>query len=199
MAILVVGLLAGGALGRTPGPGPVASSGSSLAPASAPREGSGAVTVVEFSDFQCPACAAVSPGLQQLVDDGSITLVYRYFPLPQHQNATLAARAAAAAQLQGKFWPLHDSMFSSQQAWESLSNSDASAYFTQLATDAGLDVERWKADMDTAAVRDAVQADAQAADTLRLPGTPSLFINGTLYSGSLTVDALRAAVAAAGS
>jgi len=132
------------------------------------------------------------------VDEGSITLVYRYFPLPQHQNALLAARAAEAAQQQDKFWPFHDQLFSTQQAWESLSSSDASAYFANIASTLGLDVEKWKADLDTSAVRDAVQADADAASSLKLPGTPSLFINGSLYNGSLSLDAIRAAVAAAG-
>ncbi len=197
MAILVVGLLAGAALGQAQ-PEPVASPGASLAPATAPSQGTGPVTVVEFSDFQCPACAAVSPELNQLVGEGSITLVYRYFPLPQHQNALLAARAAEAAQQQDKFWPFHDQLFSTQQAWENLSSSDASAYFANIASTLGLDVEKWKADLDTSAVRDAVQADADAASSLKLPGTPSLFINDTLYNGSLSIDAIRSAVTAAG-
>jgi protein-disulfide isomerase len=197
MAILVAGLLLGNALGHASTNVPTASGSASLAPESAPREGSGPVTVVEFSDFQCPACAAVSPELQQLVDDGSITLVYRYFPLPQHQNAVLAARAAAAAQIQGKFWPMHDSLFSTQTSWENLSNDQALQYFTNLATSAGLDISTWKADVSGSAVRDAVQADYDAAGGLQLPGTPSIFINGKAYNGSLSVSALRSAVTAA--
>ncbi len=199
MAILVVGLLFGAAVGQGAVNVPSAGAEVSLAPASAPREGSGAVTVVEFSDFQCPACAAVSPELQQLVDDGSITLVYRYFPLPQHQNALLAARAAAAAQIQDKFWPIHDSLFATQGSWENLSNDQALAYFTNLATSAGMDVSTWRSDIDSSAVRQAVQADADEASSLQLPGTPSLFVNGVPYNGSLTLDALRSAVTAAGS
>lgn len=197
MAILVVGLLLGSAVGQGSTNVPTASGNATLAPATAPQEGSGPVTVVEFSDFQCPACAAVSPELQQLVDDGSITLTYRYFPLPQHQNALLAARAAAAAQIQGKFWPMHDRLFSTQTAWESLSNDQATTYFTQLATDAGLDVPTWKADLEGSAARQAVQTDADTASTLQLPGTPSIFINGQPYNGSLSLDGLRSAVAAA--
>ncbi len=197
MAILVVGLLLGGAIGQRAANDPSAGPQGGLAPATAAREGSGPVTVVEFSDFQCPACAAVSPYLQQLVDDGSITLVYRYFPLPQHTNALLAARAAAAAQIQGTFWPLHDSLFDTQATWESLSNDQATAYFTQLATDAGLDVSTWKADLVGAAARQAVQADYDEAGTRQLPGTPSIFINGQPYTGSLSLDGLRSAVATA--
>jgi len=198
MVILVVGLLLGNALGQAATNLPTASSGASLAPESAPREGSGPVTVVEFSDFQCPACAAVSPELQQLVDDGSITLVYRYFPLPQHQNAVLAARAAAAAQRQDKFWPMHDSLFTTQTSWENLSNDHAMQYFTNLATGVGLDVSTWQADINSSSVGAAVQADADAAGSLQLPGTPSIFIDGQPYNGSLSLDGLRAAVTAVG-
>jgi len=128
MAIVVASLLVGGALGRS-GPGPSANPGAnttgSLAPASAPRTGSGPVTVVEFADYECPACQAVAPELQQLVTDGSITLVYRYFPLPQHSLAVLAAQAAQAATLQGKFWPMHDLLFSTHAAWENMSSDEA--------------------------------------------------------------------------
>ncbi len=198
MAILVVGLLLGNALGHVATNVPAATGDASLVPTSAPSEGSGPVTVVEFSDFQCPACAAVAPELQQLVDEGSITLVYRYFPLPQHQNADLAARAAAAAQRQDKFWPMHDSLFTTQTSWENLSNDAAVGYFTNLATSAGLDVSTWTSDLTGSSVRAAVQADSDAATTLHLPGTPSLFINGQLYTGSLSLDGLRAAVTAAG-
>src|SRR4029077_18663377 len=97
-----------GRSGHGPSATPGANTTGSLAPASAPRTGSGPVTVVEFADYECPACQAVAPELQQLVTDGSITLVYRYFPLPQHSLAVLAAQAAQAATLQGKFWPMHD-------------------------------------------------------------------------------------------
>jgi protein-disulfide isomerase len=197
-AFVVVGFLAAGALaGGANGTPPVASGGSILAPASAPRVGSGPVTVVEFADYQCPACAAVAPELQRLVDEGRITLVYRNFPLPQHQNAVLAARAAVAAGPQDMFWQLHDLLFASHASWESLSSSDATAYFARLAGQAGLDVARWQADLGTSTVADTVSSDAAAAANLHLNSTPSIFINARLYTGSLSLDALRSAVAAA--
>jgi protein-disulfide isomerase len=200
MTIVVASLLVGGALGRT-GPGPSANPGANptgnLAPASAPRTGSGPVTVVEFADYECPACQAVAPELQQLVTDGSITLVYRYFPLPQHSLAVLAARAAQAASLQGKFWPMHDLLFSTHAAWENLSSDDARAYFGGLASRAGLGVQRWQADLTSPAVAEAVSSDAAAASALGLPGTPSIFINGSYYQDGLTLDQLHSAVAAA--
>ena len=196
MAILVVGLLAGSALaGGVASPSP--SAGSDLAPSSAPHIGHGAVTVVEFADFQCPACAEASPELQQLVDEGSITLVYRYFPLPQHPLAQLTATAAAAAELQGKFWQLHDKLFATQGDWTNLDQTGATRYITQLATQAGLDLARWHSDWQSASVAATVTSDATAAVGLSLPQTPSIFINGTFYQGSLKEADLQSAVAAA--
>jgi len=110
----------------------------------------------------------------------------------------LAARAAAAAGLQDKFWELHDLLFATQPSWESLSTSDATAYFAQLAGQAGLDVARWQVDLGTSTVADTVSGDAAAAANLHLNSTPSIFINERLYTGSLSPDALRSAVAAAG-
>jgi protein-disulfide isomerase len=197
MSLLVIGLLFGGAVTAARTPSPSASTSVDLVPSTAPRTGTGSVTVVEFADFQCPSCAAAAPELQTLVDEGSITLVYRMFPLPQHQNAELAARAALAANLQGKFWPMHDQLFATQTSWQNLSDSAARAYFTQLATSVGLNVAQWTKDLDSSAVANLVASDLQAAETLNLPGTPSLFINGQPYSGGLTLDDLRSAVTAA--
>jgi protein-disulfide isomerase len=200
MSLVVVGLLVGGAIntpGPHPGPSSSAAASSGIAPASAPRIGTGPVTVVEFADYQCPACAVVSPELQTLVDEKRITLVYRMFPLPQHKNAELTARAAVAADLQDKFWPMHDRLFATQSAWENLSDAEARAYLTQLATQVGLDVTRWTQDLDSTAASDQVATDLDAAETLGLPGTPSLFIDGQLYNGGLSLADLRSAVIAA--
>ena len=199
MSLLVIGLLIGGAATATQAPtGPSASLGVVLAPSTAPVAGSGPVTVVEFADFQCPTCAAVAPELQTLVSEKRITLIYRFFPLPQHQNADLAARVAVAAQIQGKFWPMHDQLFATQSNWADMSDAAARAYFAQLATSLGLDVTKWTVDLDSSSVANLVASDLQAAETLNLPGTPSLFVNGHPYSGGFTLDDLRSAVAAAG-
>ncbi len=199
MGLLVAGLLTGGAVTTlgTPSPQPSAVAASILAPSTAPRTGSGPVTVVEFADYQCPACAAVAPELQTLVNERRITLVFRSFPLPQHANAVLTAHAAEAAALQGKFWPMHDQLFATQAAWENLSADQARSYVSHVATSLGLDVTRWQHDLDSSAVANAVASDLAAAEALSLPGTPSLFINGHLYSGGLSLDQLRSAVVAA--
>ncbi|HEY7463430.1 MAG TPA: thioredoxin domain-containing protein [Candidatus Limnocylindria bacterium] len=146
--------------------------------------------VVVFSDFQCPACARVAPMVEQLADDGSATLVYRYFPLTTiHANAEAAARAAEAARRQDRFWPFHDLLFSSQAQWSDLPPDEASAFFTQLAAEVSLDVSTWQADL--AAAADVVQADMAEAQRLQLRGTPTIFIEGQLYRGTLSLDGLR--------
>lgn len=195
MALLVGGLLVVGAI-DAPAPVP---GGGALAPATSPRLGNGAVTVVEFSDFQCPACASVSPVLQQLAAGDEISLVYRHFPLTSiHANATPAARAAAAAQRQDAFWPMAEALFARQSEWESLPAGEADAYFAALAGQLGLDGARWSADYASAGVRDQVAGDARAAADLQLRGTPTLYIDGRPYEGPITLEAMRAAIGARG-
>jgi protein-disulfide isomerase len=154
--------------------------------------------VVEFADFQCPGCAVAAPILQQLAAAGDVTLVARYFPLNQiHPNADRSARAAAAANLQGAYWPMSEQLYAQQAAWENLGAADADAYFATLASTLGLDVERWRADYTGSAVASVIARDLDAARQLNLPGTPSILINGVYYDGSLSLDALRSAVARA--
>jgi len=194
-AVLAVGaLLAMGATGGTPGPSP---EGSSLAPAGNPHLGAGPVEVVEFADFQCPGCATVAPILADLAESNAMTLVFRYFPLDSiHANADASARATEAAHQQGRFWEMSAAIYARQGAWKDLSSTDADAFFRSVAADVGLDVEAWQAAYESDEVAAAVDVDRQAAEGMGLTGTPTLFIDGRLYSGSLSEDAIRAAVAA---
>lgn len=134
------------------------------------------VTIVEWADFECPACAATSPILDQALAayPGQVRLVYKHFPLSMHQNAESAARAAVAAQKQGKFWELHHALFTNQH------NLDE-AGLKKLAAEVGLDVKQWDADRRSEAVADAVTADRKAGEKLGLRGTPSIFINGRAF------------------
>jgi protein-disulfide isomerase/uncharacterized membrane protein len=161
-----------------------------------PRLGNGPVQVVVFSDFECPACAAVAPWLEQLAADASATVIYRYFPLVAiHPNAAAAARAAQAAHEQGAFWAYHDRLFGSQTTWAKLSPAEAAAIFERIAADLGLDVVRWKHDLAQAGAP--VEADRVIAQRLSLRGTPSIFIDGRPYSGRLMQSALAEAVQSA--
>lgn len=194
-AVAVAALLAVGATGGSPSRSPAPST---LAPAGSPRLGNGAVEVVEFADFQCPGCAAVAPILADMAASNTMTLVYRYFPLGDiHPNAEASSRAAAAADRQGAFWPMSEALYARQSAWEALPATDADAYFLALAGELGLAADRWQVDYTSAEVAAAVSTDRGAALALGLSGTPTLFIAGRQYTGALSADGIRAAIASA--
>ena len=137
------------------------------------------VTLVEFSDFQCPHCAAAHPELQRLLSefDGRLRLVYKYFPLSSHSRAVPASRAAEAARAQGKFWEMHDMLFEHQRELE---DADLQKYAAQL----GLDVERFTRDMNSDAVAQKVDADRALGIRLGIEATPSFFVDGRAFRES---------------
>jgi protein-disulfide isomerase len=156
---------------------PVGEQENSKGPADAP------LTLVEYSDFQCPACAAYQPLIEQVLNEpelnGKIRTVYRHFPLTNiHPNALQAARAAQAAAAQGKFWEMHDLLFKEQSAWSKLPAAAAGEKFLGYASSLGLDAERWKQDRDGSAVNEKVDADVAGANDARVNSTPTFFING---------------------
>jgi protein-disulfide isomerase len=164
-----------------------------------PRLGKGPVEVVVYSDFQCPACAVAGPVLSGLAEEGSVSVVYRYFALVSiHANAKAAAEAAQAAALQGRFWEFHDALFARQAVWADLAGSDATLAFEAIAVEIGLDAARWRADATSSAVTDVVASDGRQAEELRLSGTPTIFVDGVRYRGPLNREAIAQAVEAAG-
>lgn len=130
-------------------------------------------TLVEFSDFQCPACSAFAPVVKQILQTfpEDVRLAYRHFPLPTHANARLAAIAAEAAGQQKSFWEYHDMLFENQQALE---EEDLIRY----AEDLGLNVERFKQDLDNDDLAQAVQRDVETGNTIGVNATPTFFLNG---------------------
>jgi protein-disulfide isomerase len=153
------------------------------------------VTLIVFADFECPACKGEAPELRAAVDShrGQAKLVFKHFPLTQvHAFAEPAARAAQAAHLQGKFWEMHDKLFEHQNALEP---EDLERYATEL----GLDVAKWKADMNSEPVKQKVAQDQADGMKLEFGGTPAVYVNGRehtplLWGGELEAwidDALR--------
>lgn len=137
------------------------------------------VTLVEFGDYQCPACYQYYPLVKQVQEkyNDQIAFQFRNFPLVQrHSNAMIAARAAEAAGMQNKFWEMHDMLFQNQQNWAEASN--AGTYFEQFAEQLGLDLNKFKEDMNSAVVLEAINADVAAAQALGATGTPVFAING---------------------
>lgn len=150
------------------------------------------VTIIEYSDFQCPACGKVYPMMKKAVQefDGKIRFAYRHFPLVQiHQNAELAAEAAEAAGLQGKFWEMHDMLFDKQNNWGA--SKDAKKFFTQYAGELGMDKARFESDLVSDAVKQKIKNSRSETARLNLGGTPSIFINDKIIDNPGSYDELK--------
>jgi protein-disulfide isomerase len=139
----------------------------------------GAVTVTEYADFQCPACAQFYPIVSQVKEDfkDQVRFEFKHFPLVQiHPNATTAHRAAQAAAIQGKFWEMHDLLYEQQQAWSE--STSASTIFEGYAGQIGLDVEKYKLDAASSEVLTVINADIESGKNLDVSATPTFFIDG---------------------
>ncbi len=153
------------------------------------------VKIEEFGDFQCPSCAALSPALSQAEQKyhGKLYVIFRQFPLASHPHAQEAARAAEAAGLQGRFWEMHDLLYGSQLMWTRA--AETRELFNQFAKSLGLDVERFKIDLESEQVKARIVADQQRAASLGVNRTPAIFINGErLPDSSLNQKALQEAI-----
>lgn len=149
------------------------------------------VALVEYADFQCPACKAWEPTVKEVIKESgsNFVFVYRYFPLAQiHQNALGAAKAAEAASRQGKFWEMHDQLYANQEAWGSALN--ASEYFSKYATSIGLDMAKYNADIASKEVEDRILSDMKEGNKAGVQGTPSFYLNGSKLTLNST-DALK--------
>ncbi len=139
------------------------------------------IVIMEYSDFQCPACKAYFPIIKQLMSEYSddIAFVYRHYPLTSiHANAEPAARAAEAASIQGKFWEMHDKLFENQSEWSELSTKLAEDKFAEYAEAIGLDIDKFKTDLDSKDTKERVRSDSQSALRAGLNSTPTFFIDG---------------------
>jgi protein-disulfide isomerase len=150
-------------------------------PAKGPAEAP--VTIVEFSDFQCPFCSRLNPTLEQVMSTYGtrVRLVFRQFPLPIHQNASKAAEAALCANEQGKFWQMHDAMFKDQGGL-------AVEGLKAKAAGIGLDANSFAACLDNGKEADAVKADLKAGQDLGVNGTPAIFVNGRFLNGAVPYE-----------
>lgn len=141
----------------------------------------GPVTLIEYADYQCPACGAYYPVTKQLLATygDHLRLVYRNFPLiTVHKNALTAAYAAEAADLQGKFWEYHDHLFETQNTWSTL--DDPTETFIGYATDLGLNADQFRSDMQSKSVKDRVAADMRSGNNAKVTGTPTFYLDGQL-------------------
>jgi protein-disulfide isomerase len=163
----------------------VAATGPARGPDKAP------VTIVEFSDFQCPYCGREFPVVERLMKeyDGKVRLVFRHFPLDFHPYAQKAAEAGACAAEQGtdKFWKLHDKMFGNQQK---LAVDDLKGY----AKDVGVDTAKFEKCLDGGEKRALVEADEKAGQQAGVNGTPAFFVNGIFINGAVPYEQFKETV-----
>ncbi len=140
------------------------------------------VTIVEFGDFQCPACAAAHPIIKTILSDysGKVNLVSRNYPLPQHKNAKVAARAAEASGAQGKYFEMFDSLYQNQSQWEN--ESDPTEIFAGYAAEIGLNVDQFRNDLKSDKFDEKISKDIIDGNSVGVNSTPTFFINNQKVS-----------------
>jgi protein-disulfide isomerase len=139
-----------------------------------------AVTLEEFGDFECPPCGSLHPELKKIEHDyGSrVRIIFRELPLvPTHEHALAAARAAEAAGMQDKFWPMHDLLYENQLKWHQ--SFDVRPIFEDYAKQIGLNIEKFRKDQTSKTVEERIFLDGKRAHALNVRGTPTVFLNGT--------------------
>jgi protein-disulfide isomerase len=144
------------------------------------------VTIVEFSDFQCPFCQRVTTTLEQVEREygGKVRIAFKHLPLSMHPKAPDAHAAAEAAHRQGKFWEMHDRIFENQQEM-------SPEKYVEYAREIGLDVGRFERDRASPEVKERIEADKRVADGLGVSGTPAFFVNGRYLSGAQPFDSFK--------
>ena len=144
------------------------------------------ITLVEFSDFQCPYCSKASTQIAAILKayPKDVKLIFKQFPLDNHPQAQISAQASLAAHQQGKFWQLHDLMFANRTKL-------SRGAITFWAQSLGLDMKRFNADLDSPAIKKTVARDQEDGEKAGVEGTPTLYINGQRYNGNLDLEAIK--------
>jgi protein-disulfide isomerase len=155
------------------------------------------VTVIEYADFQCPACAqfailTMHDVKQRLIAAGRVRWQFRDFPLPGHRHSRLAHHAAACAGEQGRFWEMHDQLFYGQSTWSAERNPYGR--FRDYARAVGLDLARYDECMESARYSARIEASVRDGEQLGVSSTPTFIIGNRRYPGFMTYDALRALI-----
>lgn len=143
------------------------------------------VTIVEFSDLQCPACRAAAPirDAVRAAYPGQVEFVFRHYPLTQiHPNALLAAQAAEASTAFNKFWEYHDVLFAKQDEWAELSSDQAKEKFIQYAVELKIDKDAFTKELNSDTVKSAVQSDINLGNDVKVSATPTFFVDGKQVS-----------------
>lgn len=157
------------------------------------------VKIVEFADFECPSCGGwatvTEPDVRsRIINAGLANLTYYDFPLTQHRNTVSASNAAACADEQGKFWPMHDRLFQAQDEWNGEATDAPKAFFKRYAGEAGLDVAKWETCFDARKYQKRIAANLAEGLRRGVNSTPTFLIGNRLYPGMRTYDELKGIV-----
>jgi Na+:H+ antiporter, NhaA family len=154
------------------------------------------VTLEEFADFQCPSCGIYYAEIKKIEEEFGTRLrvIFREYPLyPNHEHSVLAAQAAEAAGMQGRFWDMHDKLYENQKAWSDA--KDALPFFVDYARQIGLDMDRFNRDLNSDAVAGRITKDGIRGHALGVTGTPTFFVNGQEAQGDhYSPEGLRAMI-----
>jgi protein-disulfide isomerase len=158
------------------------------------------IWVIDVSDFQCPYCAQWAVNTHDALRDeyvrtGKVKLAFVNFPLEQHRYAMTASRAAMCAGVQGRFWPVHDAIFETQQRWANA--DDATPLFESIARTAGVRMDEWKSCIASGAMDPLIIADRQRAVTAGVNSTPTFIVAGQIIRGAAPIEEFRRVIDAA--
>jgi protein-disulfide isomerase len=157
------------------------------------------VTIVEFADFECPACGQFAtitePDVRaRLINTGQANLRFYDYPLPMHKNTWPASNAAACAADQGKFWEYHDLLFAGQDKWNGEATSRPKGVFKGYAQQLGLDVDKWETCFDSQTHQPRIMANVREAERRQVGQTPTFIIGDKMIPGAVGYDKLKAYV-----
>ncbi|MBI1864117.1 DsbA family protein [Candidatus Woesebacteria bacterium] len=152
------------------------------------------VTIVEFGDFQCPACGYAFPAVEKILSDydGKVKLIFRHFPLDQHKNAMIASEAAESAEQEGKFFMMYRILYQKQTEWSE--SSDPMQFFLKYADEIRMDRDKFRKFIDDKKGEERINQDKKDGIVLGVSATPTFFINGVKFEGTPDYQSLKAAV-----
>ena len=145
------------------------------------------VVLIEYGDFQCPSCGAVHPQIKAATEayKDKVAFIFRNFPLTTiHPNARAAAAAAEAAGLQGRYWDMHNLLYSSQTSWENQTGDQRTATFVGYAGELGIDEAKFKIDLASTAVNSKISFDQALGKKININATPTFYLDGTQLSAA---------------
>lgn len=150
------------------------------------------IKIIEFADFQCPACQVAQPIIDKIVEENSNSVYFgfRHYPLPNHANAKIAAKAVESAAKQGKFWQMYDKLYENQKEWSELKNPQD--LFSQYAKELNLNVDQFESNLKNNYPN--IESDVTLGNQNGVESTPTFFINGTKYSGVIQYEQFKSII-----